>query len=80
MRNIRLLVLLTEAEKTALQRQADIAGLPLSTYVRAAALEKLNAGNKDCSRIVGRLGCGSTATKCTAGTLRFKPRSGLDSQ
>jgi len=47
MRNERFLVLLTEAEKTALQRQADIAGLPLSTYVRAAALEKMNAENKD---------------------------------
>jgi hypothetical protein len=47
MRNKRLLVLLTEAEKTALQRQADIAGLPLSTYVRAAALEKLNGATKN---------------------------------
>lgn len=38
-------VTVSDQEKAALQRAADKAGIPLSIYVRAAALEKAKASS-----------------------------------
>jgi hypothetical protein len=47
MRNIRVIVLLTDEEKAEFERQAATCGLPLSTFIRLAAKEKVNASSKD---------------------------------
>lgn len=45
MRNVRIALLLTPEENSQIQREAETVGLPLSTFIRLAVMEKMNAAN-----------------------------------